>query len=405
MSQFSIILSSKYDSLGRGGSFTNELPQPLNFALNKNEKWRMSLAELTYHPAAIYKIRKTNSDIKIIITDFAILTWVKKKIFYLSWEFVKEPQHVFQPSVIKKYFTWTKTMLGMPGEFAGIIDTLPMIPIRRGDLPGNMSNFVNFKSENRDKPSLRLYVCKSIKWREDLIAPSDLGLIELPLPNNVEAEFEIWDSEYNKKPETKMYKFHLNFQVHDKYRTNHAPYSMETLLATTTWGVSSEWTEDEYKPRKKKKPSIRAPKRDKSKGVDDYRSEMPIRSKTLTINISEGHYSDRSFVDVFNKTVNKGLEELYGSSTRQMGISEWPILYNGPPNQPMFYLEIVEIQKDSLNQPHYRINIDDDYHKPTKLSLKINRELQHLMGMTKYLADDYGIISWAAKRMFVAAIW
>src|SRR5277367_5009345 len=100
----------------------------------------------------------------------------------------------------------------------------------------------------------------------------------------------------------------------------------------------------------------------------------------------------------FNKTVNKGLEELYGSSTRQMCISEWPILYNGPPNQPMFYLETVEIQKDSLNQPHYYINIDDDYHKATKLSLKINRELQHLMGMTKYLADDYGIISWSEKK-------
>src|SRR5277367_1288786 len=402
MSQFSIILSSKYDSLGRGGSFTNELPQPLNFALNKNEKWRMSLAELTYHPAAIYNIRKTNSDIKLIITDFAILTWVKKKIFYLSWEFVKEPQHVFQPGVIKKYFTWTKTIFGVPGELSEFIDTLPMIPMR-GDLPGNASHFANFKPENRDKPCLRLYLCKSIKWREDLISPSDLGLIEIPLPNNVEAEFEIWDSEYNKKPETKMYKFHLNFQAHDKYRTNHAPYSMETLLATTTWGVSSEWTEDEYKPRKKKKRSIEAPKRDKSKGVDDYRSQMSIRSKTLTIHIPEGHYSDRSFVDVFNTTVNKGLEELYGSSTRQMGVNEWPVHYAGPLNPPMFFLGFEEIQKDSRHQSYYRLNIDDDYHKATKLSLKINRELQHLMGMTKYIADDYGIISWPAKKNVRAA--
>src|SRR5277367_6638139 len=91
MSQFSIILSSKYDSQGGagGGSFTNELPQALNFALNKDEKWRMSLAELTYHPAALYNIRQTNSSIELIITDFAILTWIKKKIFYISWEFVK----------------------------------------------------------------------------------------------------------------------------------------------------------------------------------------------------------------------------------------------------------------------------------------------------------------------------
>ena len=88
MSQFSIILSSKYDSQGgggRGGSFTNELPQPLNFALNKDEKSRMSLAELTYHPATLYNIRKTNSSIELIITDFAILTWIKRKIFF-SWE-------------------------------------------------------------------------------------------------------------------------------------------------------------------------------------------------------------------------------------------------------------------------------------------------------------------------------
>src|SRR5277367_5651060 len=102
MSQFSIILSSKYDSQGGGGSFTNELQQPLNFALNKDEKWRMSLAELTYHPAVLYNIRKTNSSIELIITDFAILTWIKKKIFFLSCEFVKEPKHVFQPGIIKK---------------------------------------------------------------------------------------------------------------------------------------------------------------------------------------------------------------------------------------------------------------------------------------------------------------
>src|SRR5277367_561782 len=130
---------------------------------------------------------------------------------------------------------------------------------------------------------------------------------------------------------------------------------------------------------------------------------MPLQTicnKSLTIHIPEGHYFDRSFVDVFNKTVNMGLEELYGSSTHQMGISEWPMLYNGPPNPPMFYLEILEIQKDSLNLLYYRINIDDDYHKATKLSLKINRELQHLMGMTKYLADDYGIISWPEKKNF-----
>src|SRR5277367_3925616 len=136
-----------------------------------------------------------------------------------------------------------------------------------------------------------------------------------------------------------MYKFHLDYQRNGEYLTNLAPCSMETLVATTTWGVSSAWTEDEYKPRKKKKPSIETPKRDKSKGIDDYRSMQPIRNKSLTIRIPEGHYSDRSFVDVFNTTVNKGLEELYGSSTRQMGVSEWPILYNGSSNQPMFYLE------------------------------------------------------------------
>src|SRR5277367_5208525 len=212
MSQFSIILSSKYDSQGRGGSFTNELPQPLNFALNKDEKWRMSLAELTYQPGALYNIRKTNNSIKLIITDFAILTWVKKKIFYLSWKFVKEPQHVFQPGVIKKYFTWTKTLFVIPGDYSSLINTLYLIPMR-GVLPGNRSNFVNFKSENRDRPCLRLYVYRSIKWREDQIQLHDLGLIDLPQPNNVEAEFEIWDSEYNKTPQTKMYKFHLNFQV------------------------------------------------------------------------------------------------------------------------------------------------------------------------------------------------
>src|SRR5277367_2128294 len=170
-----------------------------------------------------------------------------------------------------------------------------------------------------------------------------------------------------------------------------------TLLATTTWGVSSEWTEDEYKPRKKKKPSIEAPKRDKSKGVDDYWSQQPIRNKSLKIHIPEGHYSDRSFVDVFNSTVNKGLEELYGSSTRQMGVNEWPVHYAGPFNPPMFFLDIEEIQKDSRHQSYYRLNIDDDYHKATKLALKINRELPHLMGMTKYIADDYGTISWSEK--------
>src|SRR5277367_3992749 len=134
MSQFSIILSSKYDSLGRGGSFTDELPQPLNFALNKNEKWRMSLAELTYHPAAIYNIRKTNSDIQLIITDFAILSWAKKKIFYLTWEFVKQPQHVFQPRVFKKIFSWTKSIFGMASELAGVVDLLHTVPIS-GDIP------------------------------------------------------------------------------------------------------------------------------------------------------------------------------------------------------------------------------------------------------------------------------
>src|SRR5277367_6729486 len=105
MSQFSIILSSKYDSQGggQGGGFTNELPQPLNFALHKDEKWLMSLAKLTYHPAALYNIRKTNSSIELIITDFAILTWIQKKIFFFSWEFVKEPKYVFRPGIIKKY--------------------------------------------------------------------------------------------------------------------------------------------------------------------------------------------------------------------------------------------------------------------------------------------------------------
>src|SRR5277367_2303737 len=165
MSQFSIILSSKYDSLGRGGSFTNELPQPLNFALNKDEKWRMSLAELTYHPGAMHNIRKTNSSIELRITDFATLTWIKWKIFYLSWEFIKEPQHVFQPGVLKKYLTWSKTFFVIPSELTGIIDTLFMIPMTRA-VPGNKSNFVNFKSENRDKPCLRLYVYRSVKWRE-----------------------------------------------------------------------------------------------------------------------------------------------------------------------------------------------------------------------------------------------
>src|SRR5277367_4719024 len=96
MSQFSIILSSKYDSQGRGGSFTNELPQPLHFALNKDEKWRMSLAELTYHPATLYNIRKTNNSIELQISDFAILTWLKKKIYYMSWEFVKESKYVLK---------------------------------------------------------------------------------------------------------------------------------------------------------------------------------------------------------------------------------------------------------------------------------------------------------------------
>src|SRR5277367_1351146 len=136
MSQFSIILSSKYDSQGGagGGSFTNELPQALNFALNKDEKWRMSLAELTYHPAALYNIRNTNSSIELIITNFAILTWIKKKIFYLSWEFVKEPKYVFQPGKIKKYFTWTKALPMMPSEYPVLINKLHMIPMR-GDLP------------------------------------------------------------------------------------------------------------------------------------------------------------------------------------------------------------------------------------------------------------------------------
>src|SRR5277367_4013417 len=189
----------------------------------------------------------------------------------------------------------------IPSEHPVLINTLHMIPLR-WDLPGNATNFVNFKHENRDKPCLRVYVYRSIKWREDQLPIYDIGLNELPQPNNVEAEFEIWDSEYNKTPQTKMYKFHLNFQVNDKYLTNLAPYSMETLLAFTTWGVSSEWREDEYKPRKKKKPSIEAPKRDKSKGVDDYMSQSPIHNKSLTIHIPEGHYSDRSFVDAFNKT-------------------------------------------------------------------------------------------------------
>src|SRR5277367_6028773 len=164
MSQFSIILSSKYDSLGRGGSFTNELPQPLNFALNKNEKWHMSLAELTYHPAAIYNIRKTNSDIELIITNFAILTWIKKKIFFFSWEFVKEPKHVFVPGLLTKYFTWMKAVL--PKEYPALINTLYLIPMK-GVIPGNVTNFENFKSENRDQPCLHLYVYRSIKWRED----------------------------------------------------------------------------------------------------------------------------------------------------------------------------------------------------------------------------------------------
>src|SRR5277367_3589254 len=136
MSQFSIILSSKYDLLsGAGcGSFTNELPQLLNFALNKDEKWRMSLAELTYHPAALYNIRKTNSSIELIITDFAILTWIKKKIFYLSWKFVKEPKHVFRPGVIKKYRT--STTFPVLKDFAEILDTVHMLPLK-GVVPGN----------------------------------------------------------------------------------------------------------------------------------------------------------------------------------------------------------------------------------------------------------------------------
>src|SRR5277367_1569200 len=143
MSQFSIILSSKYDSQGRGGSFTNELPQPLNFALSKDEKWRMSLAELTYHPATLYNIRKTNNTIELIITDFAILTWIKKNIFYFSWEFVKEPKHVFQPGIIKKYLIWVKSIL--PKEYPALINTLYLIPMK-GVIPGNVTNFENFKS-------------------------------------------------------------------------------------------------------------------------------------------------------------------------------------------------------------------------------------------------------------------
>src|SRR5208282_6504595 len=95
ISQFSIILSSKYDSLGRGGSFTNELPQPLNFTLNKDEKWRMSLAELTYHPAALCNIRKTNSSIELIITDFAILTWLKNKYSSFRGNLSKSPSMCF----------------------------------------------------------------------------------------------------------------------------------------------------------------------------------------------------------------------------------------------------------------------------------------------------------------------
>src|SRR5277367_5491723 len=92
-----------------------------------------------------------------------------------------------------------------------------------------------------------------------------------------------------------------------------------------------------------KRRSHRLRRQNESKGVDDYRSQMPIRSKTLTIHIPEGRYSDRSFVDVFNTTVNKGLEELYGSSTRQMGVNEWPVHYAGPFNPPMFFLDIEEI--------------------------------------------------------------
>src|SRR5277367_2135582 len=256
MSQFSIILSSKYDSQGRSGSFTNELPQALNFALNKDEKWRMSLAELTYHPGAMHNIRKTNNSIELRITDFAILTWMKRKIFYLSWEFIKEPQHVFQPGIIKNYLTWSKTFLVIPSDFGGLINTLHLAPVSKL-VPGNKSNFVNFKSENRDKPCLRLYVYRSVKWREDIISTTDVGLIEIPQKDNVEAEFEIWDSEYNKNPQTKMYKFHLNYQLNEEYRTNLAPYSMETMVAWTTWGMSGEWTEDEYKPMKRRNRRLR----------------------------------------------------------------------------------------------------------------------------------------------------
>src|SRR5277367_6047091 len=141
-----------------------------------------------------------------------------------------------------------------------------------GVLPGNMTNFENFKPENRDKPCLRLYVYRSVKWRDDQMSIYDLEFNELRQPNNVVAEFEIWDSEYNKNPETEMYKFHLNFQLNDEYIKNLASCSMETLVAWTTWGASSEWTEDEYKPRKKKPLIEREKGNRKVKHKDDYRS-------------------------------------------------------------------------------------------------------------------------------------
>src|SRR5277367_4510203 len=114
----------------------------------------MSLAELTYDPATLYNIRKTKSSIELIITDFAILTWIKKEIFYFSWEFVKEPKHVFQPGLLTKYYTWVKSVL--PKEYPALISTLYLIPMK--GIPGNVTNFDNFKSENCDQSCLRLYV-------------------------------------------------------------------------------------------------------------------------------------------------------------------------------------------------------------------------------------------------------
>jgi len=342
------------------------LPQKLNFANAPHEHWRMSLAEMIYHPGKWFNIRESNNLVELKIQDWAREIHVNRNVYAFSWELRDTAEHIKSPG------TYTRVVSSyLQEEYIKAYDHGP------GEKRA-------FDPKKADKPVLRLYAYKRKTSRRLL------GFTKVTF------EFEVWDSRINETPGSSLYKFDFDYREFPyDYLTQY--YRINVLAITSTWNhpkgsVKDPWFGISRRPSRGKMPKVTY---EVNKDNWNYLNPKPVVAiKLHKIYLPIGSYNHQTFKLMFNEEVEKGLTTLYGSSKKQQGVLKWPLNYNGENKEPpMFFMDINE--KDG--RYFVTFNIDDDYHLATKLSFHINADLQYLMGLVSNIGKHFGSVWWNVK--------